>query len=74
MGRVLCRSEGMTMSEEIDIWMGKYFEAFGEGFPTFQLLRSRTDEEGIELIKQCLDAGKDAYALGLVTDDPEVVY
>ena len=52
----------------------EYLKRFGEGFPAFQLLRGRTVEEGAALIRQCLDAGKDAYELGLVTDDPEVEY
>lgn len=52
----------------------QYAKTFGEGFPTFQLLRSRTTEEGIDLVQMCLDKGKDAYELGLVTLDEDTEY
>ena len=59
------------MGEELYKWMDKYLETFGEGFPTFQLMRSRTEQDGIDLIKHCLDVGKDVYQLGLVNVDDE---
>lgn len=54
--------------------MKKYAEKFGDGFPMFQIGRSRTDEEIVEIIKECIEKGKDAYELGYVTDDPDVLY
>lgn len=55
-------------------YMKKYAEMFGDGFPMFQIGRSRTDEEIIEIIKECIEKRKDAYELGYVTDDPDVLY
>ena len=60
--------------EELDNLLLEYARTFGEGFPTFQLFRSRTTEECIELIKRCLDEKKTAYDLGLVTDDEDTLY
>lgn len=58
----------------IDEYLQKYIEAFDEGFPMYQLGRSRTDDEIIEIIKRCLDTGQSAYDLGLVTDDEDIDY
>ena len=54
--------------------MEQYAKAFGDGFPMYQLGRGRTDKEIIEIIDRCLDAGKDAYDLGLVSDDDDIEY
>ena len=58
----------------IDEWLQKYVDKFDEGFPMYQLGRSRTDAEIIEIIQRCLNEGKTAYDLGLVTDDVDVEY
>lgn len=58
----------------VDEYLQKYAETFGEGFPMYQLGRTRSDAEIIEIIKGCLDAGKTAYDMGLVTDDLDVEY
>ena len=64
----------INMDDIIINLMDEYGEKFGEGFPSFQLLRGRTPEEGAALIRHCLDAGKNAYDLGLVTLDDNVFY
>ena len=46
-------------------WLQKYRDHFDEALPVF-MLRDKTDDELIELIKQCLKSGK-AY----VPDDPD---
>lgn len=53
-------------------WM--YLDKFGEGFPMFQLGRTRTDEELAGIIQRCLDEGKTVYDLGLVTAAENVEY
>ena len=62
------------MNEELNKWMDEYLDTFGEGFPTYQIMRGRTDEEGIAIIKRCLAEKKDVYELGIVTLDEEVEY
>lgn len=52
----------------------RYAEMFGDGFPSYQLARGKTDAEVMDIIKRCLEAGKDAYELGLVTDDLDIDY
>lgn len=59
---------------EIDEYLKKYAETFGEGFPMYQLGRTRSETEIISIIKRCLDEKKDAYELGLVTDDLDIEY
>ena len=59
---------------EIDSWLEKYAETFDDGFPMYQLGRGLTNEEIIEIIKRCLREEKDAYELGLVTDDEDTFY
>lgn len=51
-----------------------YTERFGEGFPMIPLAWGRSDEEVTALIDQCLEAGKNAYDLGLVKEDDEDLY
>lgn len=58
----------------IDEYLQKYIDAFGEGFPMYQLGRTRSEDEIIGIIKRCIDSGKDAYELGLVTDDLDTDY
>ena len=57
------------MEEKLDAKLGEYAERFDDGFPMYQLGRGRDESEIIELIDRCLNAGKDAYELGFVTDD-----
>lgn len=52
----------------------EYAKRFGDGFPMIPLGFGRTEEEVNALIKRCLEEGKDAYELGLVEDDDEVIY
>lgn len=58
----------------IDEWLQKYVDKFDEGFPMYQLGRTRTDEEVIQIIQRCLDEGKTAYDLGLVSDSLDDEY
>ena len=58
----------------IDEYLHKYVETFGEGFPMYQLGRTRTEGEIISIIETCLKEKKDAYELGLVTDDDGIEY
>ena len=53
----------------LDEYLQKYVDTFGEGFPMYQLGRTRTESEIINIIDGCLKAGKSAYELGLVADD-----
>lgn len=53
----------------IDDYLQKYVDTFGEGFPMYQLGRTRSDEEIIAIIERCVNERKTAYDLGLVDDD-----
>lgn len=46
-------------------WLQKYRDHFDEALPVF-MLRSKTDDELIELVKRCLKSGKP-----YVPDDPD---
>lgn len=59
------------MLEEL---MRLYAEKFDDGFPTYQLARTNSDEEVADMIRECLAQGKNAYEMGFVEDDPDVEY
>lgn len=50
----------------------RYIELFGEGFPMYQIGRSRTQEEICDIIDECLKKKQDAYELGYAKE--EVIY
>lgn len=58
----------------MDELLKAYAEEFGEGFPMFQVGMTRTNTETEEIIKRCLDLKQDAYELGYVTDDMDILY
>jgi hypothetical protein len=55
-------------------YLDKYYNEFGEAFPTMPLMWGRTEKEVIQIIKRCLSEHKDVYALGYVKDDNEIMY
>ena len=57
-----------------DDYLDKYFDRFGEALPMFQIARTRTDDEVIAIIKECISKGKDVYELGYCTLDEDVEY
>lgn len=58
----------------IDEMMIEYAKRFEDGFPSFQIMRTRSDDEIIIIIEDCLEKGKDAYELGYVSDNEEIEY
>lgn len=46
----------------------EYANTFGDNFPMYQLGRDRSEDEVVEMIKRCLDEGKDVYELGYLPD------
>lgn len=58
----------------MDELLEKYCQLFGEGFPMFQIGRTRTDDEIIKILKRCIEEKKDAYKLGYCTDEQDVFY
>ena len=58
----------------LDDWLQKYVDTFSEGFPMYQIGRTRPESEIIEIIQKCLNERKTAYDLGIVTDDEDTEY
>lgn len=58
----------------MDEKLKEYSERFDDGFPMIPLAWGRSDEEVIELIDKCLEAGKDAYEMELVELDDDLEY
>lgn len=50
----------------MDEMLDKYAEMFDDGFPMIPLGWGRSESEIIDIIKECLDKGKDVYELGYV--------
>jgi hypothetical protein len=55
-------------------YLDKYYEKFGEALPTYQIARTRTEDEVIAIIEECISKGKDVYELGYCTLDDDVQY
>lgn len=53
----------------LDNWLKKYAEKFDDGFPMIPLGWGRTEEEVVEMIKNCILNNKDVYEMGLVKED-----
>lgn len=53
----------------LDNWLKKYAEKFDDGFPMIPIGWGRTEEEIIELIKNCISENKDVYEMGLVKEE-----
>lgn len=49
----------------------EYREKFGEGFPTYQLARGKSEEEINAIIDHCISAQKNVYDLGILPDPGE---
>lgn len=58
----------------LDEYLMRYLAKFGEGFPMYQLGRGRSNEEIIEMIKDCLELNMDVYEAGLLSDPEEEEY
>lgn len=58
----------------IDDKLQEYASRFGEGFPMIPLAWGRTDNEVIEIINKCLEAGKDVYDMGYLSEDDDIDY
>lgn len=52
--------------EEVELWMKKYVDTFGEMITLFGM---GSNESIIEMIKECLRTGKTQYELSGLTDD-----
>lgn len=62
------------MADRLDEYLIKYIDEFGEGFPMIPLGWGRTEDEIVEIIEKCLKEKKDVYQLGILKNDPKVVY
>lgn len=62
------------MSDKLMALILEYLDMFGEGFPTYQICRTRTDEESVKIVRECLETGKDAYELGYATVEGDIEY
>lgn len=58
----------------MDEKLQEYVNKFGEGFPMMPVAWGRTEEEVIRIIDECIVKDKDAYALGYVEEDDDVIY
>lgn len=62
------------MSDQLLNAIERYEQKFPEGFPSIPLVETRSDEEVIEIISECLDTGKDVYDLGYLELDDDIMY
>ncbi len=50
-----------------------YEEIFGECFPLLPF-RGTEEDEIITTIRKCVDAKKDVYEMGFLSNDPDIIY
>lgn len=54
--------------------MIEYNKMFGESFPTYPLMFTRSEEEIVAIIDKCLESRKDVYELGYLKDGQRINY
>lgn len=54
--------------------LSEYERAFGDQFPTYPLMLTRTEGQAIEMIDSCIKNNKDVYAMGYLEEDPDILY
>jgi len=55
--------------------LSQYEDVFGDSFPTIPLMRSRTEEEIIEIIEKCISEKKDVHEMGYLPPlDDDIQY
>lgn len=52
----------------------KYRDMFGDNLPTYQICRGRSAEEINDILRECIEKGKDVYELGYCTLDEDADY
>lgn len=58
----------------IDELTMEYAKQFGEGFPSFQVLQTVSEQEGERIVEECLQKNKTAYELGYATLEDDIEY
>lgn len=58
----------------IDEKLNLYEKTFGDSFPTYPLCLTKSDEEIIKIIDDCLDQEKTVYELGYLKEDNDIQY
>ena len=54
--------------------LNEYEKLFGDQFPTYPLMLTRTEEQVIEMIDTCINNGKDVYQMGYLEDNSNILY
>lgn len=54
--------------------LNEYEKLFGDQFPTYPLMLTRTEEQAIEIINDCIKNSKDVYQMGYLEDSPDILY
>lgn len=52
------------MEKQIEEALNLYLQIFDDGFPTIPLRYSRSDEEILKMINNCIEQKKDVFQLG----------
>ena len=54
--------------------LDEYEKMFGDQFPTYPLMLTRTKEQAIDLIDSCIENGKNVYQMSYLEDDSDIAY
>ena len=72
--RHLERENKENMTTKLLEFLERYTKQFSEGFPTYQLARTRDENEVIKIIQECLKEGKTVYDMGYLDEESENIY
>lgn len=62
------------MTNRLLEYLEKYTVHFNEGFPTYQLARTKDEDDVVKMIQNCLKADKTVYEMGYLDEESENIY
>lgn len=62
------------MSEKLIEALDQYEKTFNDGFPTVPLMSEHDEPELIKMIEACIAEKKDAYDMGYLELDEDILY
>ena len=62
------------MDDKIQEALNKYYDMFGNGFPTIPLFLGGTDEENLKMVNEYIKKKKDAVEMGYYKESDDILY
>lgn len=62
------------MNDELQKALKKYYDMFGDGFPTVPLFWGGTEEEHLKMVNECIKQKKTATEMGYYHESNDLLY